>query len=124
MSGIALLAAIQGASISTTDPTGLVWTNIFGYGNGQSNTCTVASLTGAISISLANSGSGTLFYVLNGVQIAYTGPFKVVNTNTLAFVIQNPNATGGATKTGNVTVTNATTSATIQVIAYIVKANT
>jgi hypothetical protein len=122
MTGIALLAEIQGASVSTTAPTGLTWTNIFGFGAGQTNICTVAGLTGAISISLAITGGATLFVVHNGVQKAYTGAFKVLNGDTLGFVVQNPNVTGGGAMSGAITVTNATASTTIQTINYIAKA--
>jgi hypothetical protein len=121
MSGAALMRAfVEGAgSISSTSPTN-TWSNIYGVGSGQSAVQTIAGLTGGhVAITLAISGSGNLFYVKNGVQTPYTGAFNVSNGDTLGFGVSNP--TTGTNESGTVTVTDATHSATLATLNYVVK---
>lgn len=120
MSGIALLREVGGTgSLSSTSPT-TTWSNIFGVGTGQSSIGTIAGLTGGhVAIALAQSGSGTLSTILNGVSIPYVGPFNVSNGDTLGFAVSNP--TSGANESGAVAITDATHSAVLQTLNYVVK---
>ena len=95
-----------------------VWTNIFGFDYAATNSQTILGITTAITISLANSGSGALLYILNGYQTPYTGSFTVHVGDILAFGV----AVGNAAQSGTITVTNVSNgSAALATIAYVVK---
>jgi hypothetical protein len=116
MSGatLALLGSTSGAAGGTLATP--VWTNIFGTDVGATNNQTLSGFSGTVSISAANSGGGTLSYILNGTTAVYSGAFSVAPGDVLAWSI----AVGLSTKSGTITVTNVTTSATIQAISYTV----
>lgn len=113
------LTAAASAGVVTPSPTP-VWVNIFSIDYGSTNSQTIAGITSPISISLANSGSGTLYYILNGVQTHYTGAFTVQPNDILAFGI----AVGNSPLTGAITVTNVSNSgATVATINYVVRSS-
>ncbi len=120
MSGIALLREVGGTGSLSSTSTTTTWSNIFGVGTGQSSIGTIAGLTGGhVAISLLQAGSGTLSTILNGVSIPYVGPFNVSNGDTLGFGISNP--TAGSNDSGTVAITDATHSALLQTLNYVVK---
>ena len=97
-----------------------VWINIFGVDSATTNSQTISGITSPITISLANSGSGALFYGVNGVWTFYTGAFTVRVGDILAFSI----SVGNAAESGAITVTNVSNgSATLATIAYVVKSS-
>ena len=120
MGGVVLLRAMQGAgSISSTSPT-TAWSNIFGVGSGQSSIGVIAGLTGGhVAISLAQTGPGNLSTIKNGTSIPYSGPFNVSNGDALGFAISNP--TTGTNESGTVAITDATHSALLATLNYVVK---
>jgi hypothetical protein len=93
-----------------------MWTNIYGVDAGYTNNQTLTGFTGTLSISAANSGSGVLVYVLNGASTSYTGAFTAHPGDVLAWGV----VVGLTTMSGTITVTNATTSTTLQAITYTV----
>jgi hypothetical protein len=96
------------------------WTNIFGSDYGATNSQTISGITTPITVSLANSGSGALLYILNGYQTPYTGSFTVHAGDILAFGI----AVGNAVQSGAITVTNVSNgSATLATIGYVVRSS-
>lgn len=117
MTGI--LAGLAGGN-STVATSGAVatvhWANIFGAGSGSTNKQTLSGFTGAISVSATLSAGGTLYYNLNGTVKAYTGAFAVHPGDVLAWTIS-VNTTQAS---GNLTVTDVTHSATIQVVPYVI----
>ena len=120
MSGVALQRAVTGTgSLSSTSPT-TTWSGIFGVGSGQSRIAAIAGLSGGhVAISLVQSGSGNLSFILNGASTPYVGPFNVSNGDTLGFGISNP--TAGTNESGTVAITDATHSSLLQTLNYVVK---
>jgi hypothetical protein len=57
--------------------------------------------------------------ILNGVAIPYVGAFTVSNGDTLGFAVSNP--TGASNESGTVAITDATHSALLQTLNYVVK---
>ena len=117
------LMALAGAA-SAGGGTGVVitptpsWVAIYDTDTGSTNTPAILGITTAISISLAKSGGGTLFYNLNGGFNLYTGAFTVHAGDTLGFIIDNSMS---GTKTGTITVTNVSNgSVTVATFAYTV----
>ncbi len=97
-----------------------VWISIFGVDSATTNSQTISGITSPIAISLANSGSGALFFGVNGVWIFYTGAFTVHAGDILAFSI----SVGNAAESGAITVTNVSNgSTTLATIAYVVKSS-
>ena len=97
-----------------------VWTSVFGIDYASTNSQTIQGISNSISISLANSGAGTLLYSLNGYATYYTGAFTVRVGDILAFAI----AVGLAAESGAITVTNVSNAgATLATIPYVVKSS-
>ena len=95
-----------------------VWRAIYDSDAGSTNSPAILGITTAISISLARTGLGVLYYNLNNGFAAYSGAFTVRAGDTLAFTII---ASGSVTVTGNITVTNVSNaSATVATIPYTV----
>jgi len=124
MSGaIAAMAACCGQSAASgvviPSPTP-AWSAIYGLDNGITNNQTISGITAPMSISAANSGGGTLIYILNGTSSLYTGAFTVHAGDVLAWSI----AVGLTTESGTITVTNASDGgATLATIAYVVRSS-
>ena len=97
-----------------------VWSNIFGTDYASTNSQTISGISNSISITLANSGSGTLLYNLNGYATYYTGAFTVRAGDILAFTV----LAGNAAESGAITVTNVSNAgATLATIAYVVRSS-
>ena len=97
-----------------------VWTNIFGTDYAATNSQTISGISNSIAITLANSGAGTLYYILNGVLTPYSGAFTVHVGDVLAFAI----SVGNSRLSGNITVTNVSdASATLATIPYVVRSS-
>jgi hypothetical protein len=118
MTGAVMALAAGGASGAggVTTPGALAWSAIYDTDSGTSNTQAFTLLTSPISVTASLSGGGTLYYNLNGSYQAYTGAFIVHAGDTLSWTI----SVGHLPKSGNLTVTNATTSTTLATIAYFV----
>ena len=118
MTGAVMALAAGGASGAggVTTPGALAWGAIYDTDSGTSNTQAFTLLTSPISVSASLSGGGTLYYNLNGSYQAYTGAFTVHAGDTLSWTI----TVGHVAKTGNLTVTNVTTTTTLATIAYFV----
>jgi hypothetical protein len=112
------LAALTGASIagagSSGSPGTVSWGPMYGTDTVASNTQALTGFTGVISISAALSGGGTLYVTQNGALSPYTGAFPVRPNDAISWTI----AVGKFSRTGTLTVTNATASTTLQTIAY------
>ena len=112
------VAALAGCNVaasgSSGSPGAVNWLPMYGVDTVASNTQALSGFTGAISVSAALSGGGTLYYTLNGVLQAYAGAFAVHPADALSWTI----AVGKFTRTGTLTVTNVTASTTIQAIPY------
>ena len=65
------------------------WTSIFDTDVGSTNTITLAGITAPITISAAITGTGTLFYFLNGAFLPYTGAFSASAGDSLGWTIEN-----------------------------------
>lgn len=117
MSG-AVLSLIASATntASSGSPVAVGWGPIYGVDAASSNTQTLSGFTGAISISAALSGGGTLIYSLNGSYTTYAGAFTAHAGDTLSWTIY----VGHVAKAGNLTVTNVTGSTTLATVAYAV----
>jgi len=97
-----------------------VWSAIYGQDTAVTNNQTIGGITAPMSISAANSGGGTLIYILNGTSSLYTGAFTVHAGDVLAWSI----AVGLTTESGTITVTNASDGgATLATIAYVVRSS-
>jgi hypothetical protein len=97
-----------------------VWANIFGFDYASTNSQTILGISNSIAITLANSGTGTLYYILNGFLTPYTGAFTVHVGDILAFAV----SVGNSPLSGNITVTNVSDgSATLATIAYVVRSS-
>lgn len=84
MSGALLaLAGASGAGGSSGTPGAVTWSNIFCQGGGSTNSQTLSGITGALTITAANSGASALYYQLNGVSTAYAGAFAWPEGQTL-----------------------------------------
>jgi hypothetical protein len=96
------------------------WVNIFGVDYGSTNSQTISGISNSIAITLANSGTGTLYYILNGYLTPYTGAFAVHVGDILAFAV----SVGNSPLSGVITVTNVSdASATLATINYVVKSS-
>jgi hypothetical protein len=119
LSGILGALAAAGAALgSGGTPTTPEWTGIFGVDAAYTNNVTMAGYTGSILVSASRTGSGLLYYVLNGVTSAYSAPLTVPVGATLGWGINVP---GLSSVSGAVTVTDDTNSTTLATIAYTVK---
>ncbi len=119
MSGIIDVLAAAGQALgSGGTPTTPDWTGIYGFDVAYTNNATMAGYTGSISISASRTGSGTLYYVLNGSSFLYTGAITVPVGATLGWGISIP---GSVTCSGTITVTDNTNSTTLATIAYTVR---
>jgi hypothetical protein len=121
MSGVVLLREIQsGAAPSGGGPSGATWNDIYGLNYGQSNSVTMAGLTGPLTISLSHTGMGIINYVLNGAVFAYGhfGPFTVNNGDMVGFGVAAPSVAAS----GTLTIMDATHSVVLQTLSYVISA--
>lgn len=124
MSG-ALLTTLGGANTGgggggVIVPGPLVWTDIYGQFDGQTNLQTLSLITVPILIAATNSGTGVLGYLLNGVFKTYTGAFGVAAGDTLAWSVAGD---GIHNKSGTITVKNMSDgAATLDSFSYLVTA--
>ena len=93
-------AGVGGVVVPAPAP---VWTNCNGDAAVSTNTVTIAAITVPIAVEAANSGSGILFYNLNGGFTAYSGAFTVNAGDALGWTVAN---SGSGRKTGTITVIN------------------
>jgi hypothetical protein len=113
IAGTAGQSAASGVVVPSPTP---VWTSIYGYDYGVTNSQTISGISAPISISASNSGAATLFYVLNGVSTLYTGAFTARDGDVLAWSV----AVGLTGKSGTITVTNGSDGgATLATITYV-----
>lgn len=113
----AALANAGGATASTFSNTPTptpVWADIYVHTFGSDAPVTIAGITVPISISMSRTGSGTIYYGLNGSFTNYSAPFTVNAGDLLQW-----GAKGSGTS-GAITVTNATTSTVLDTINYTV----
>ena len=118
MTGV--LAALVGAGSGSAGgavPHAMAWNNIFAGTQGSTQILTVAGIGGGVApITASLSGSGTLFYTLNGAAVAYTGAFNVSDGDTLGWSILN---VGTSTYSGTATIKSGST--TISTFTYTVR---
>ncbi|HWE98691.1 MAG TPA: hypothetical protein VG248_02740 [Caulobacteraceae bacterium] len=116
------LAALVGSKGSgagyTGSPGAVTWANISGFNSGSNGVQTMSGITGSMSVTITNSGLGTVYYTLAGVTKPYAGAFAWANGQTLSWTIVNG---GTSTEAGTITVTNATASTTLATFTYSVK---
>jgi hypothetical protein len=119
MTGAVMTLAAAGGvtgSSGVTTPGSLAWTAIYDTDSGSTNTQAFTGLTSPIAVSAMLSGGGALYYNLNASYQPYAGAFAVRGGDTLSWAL----AAGHLSRTGLLTIVNATTSTTLATIAYSV----
>ena len=125
MSGaiMALAGASNGASGggggSGNHPNALAWNNIYNRGYGATQILNISGVGGGTAtITVTNSGTGTLFTIHNSASTIYTGGFTVADADTLGWSILNLT---GVTVSGTVTVSCG--AFTIGTFTYVAQGN-
>lgn len=111
---IAFMGILSGGGSGGGDvtPAPLNWTNANGDILAFTNNQTLSGINAKISLKVSWTGSGTVLVQQNGTigPIANGAAFQAVNTDLIAFGVQNG---AGGTVTGTVTITNQSDSNTV-----------
>jgi hypothetical protein len=111
------LAGAEGGAGYAGSPGTIAWSNIYAISGGSTDSVTLSGVTGAMSVSAANSGTSALHYTLNGVSQAYTGAFSWPEGQSLLWYVIGPGS-------GTITVTNASAGGTLASFNYLINAPT
>lgn len=114
MTGVVMGAAAAGGPTGYSGTPGSIsWGNISAVSGGSTGAVTLSGVTGALTVSAANSGPSQLYYTLGDVNALYAGPFQWPAGQALLWYVVGAGS-------GTVTATNASNGEVLDSFTYMI----